>query len=266
NNLKQIGTAAATFHADWGGLPPSRISNKYATWPMQLLPYLEQKNLANRFDMAVRYQDQPEDAQQSCVNIFFCPTRRKPPSLSDPTITNHSPTGSTGDYAGCGGSRAGYNGDLDDGDPVNGGANGTMVTAEATIVQKRVVSWRPRVRYSDITDGTSNTLLIGERHVPRDTMNTKDIGDGSIYDGEHHRTAARVIGTGPNAYNFDLAKGPNDKTSGQARWQRIFGSYHPGVCNFVFCDGSVRSISNSTNSDVLRRLGTKDDGEVVVLP
>jgi len=72
-----------------------------------------------------------------------------------------------------------------------------------------------------------------------------------------------VAGPGPDGkpWNFDLAKGLKDKANNAGRWQRIFGSYHPNMCNFAFCDGSVRSFNVNTDPDLLRRLTIKNDGE-----
>jgi prepilin-type N-terminal cleavage/methylation domain-containing protein/prepilin-type processing-associated H-X9-DG protein len=268
NNLKQIGLAALNFHDSNNGFPASRIADLYATWPMEILPFIEQRDLANRFQMDARYQDQPADAQQTCLNLFFCPARRQPPSLSDPGINGGSASGSVGDYAGCSGNRIGYDGPLDDGDPVGGAANGVMITAIATIANNHLVSWTPRVNIVSITDGASNTFLVGERHVRISELNQNQIGDCSIYDGQCFRTAGLVAGPGPagTTFHFDLAKGATDVSSGATRWQRIFGSYHPNVCNFVFCDGSVRSLNVNTDVELLSRLIVKDDGETVFLP
>jgi prepilin-type N-terminal cleavage/methylation domain-containing protein/prepilin-type processing-associated H-X9-DG protein len=268
DNLKQIGLAAINFHDMYGGFPASRIANFYSTWPVEILPFIEQQDLAGRFQMNARYQDQPADARQTCLNLFFCPARRGPPSLSDPGINGGSASGSVGDYAGCSGNRDGYNGVLDDGDPAGGAANGVMITAIAVIANNQLVSWTPRVNIASITDGTSNTFLVGERHVPISELNQNQIGDCSIYDGQCFRTAGRVAGPRlPGAtFDFDLAKGPTDVTSGATRWQRIFGSYHPNLCNFVFCDGSVHSLGVNIDVELLSRLIVKDDGETVSLP
>ena len=264
NNLKQIGLAVHNYHEQQLGLPPSRISNTYATWSMLILPYMEQQNLASQFDMSKRYIDQPVTAQQTCVKSYLCPSRRQPPSLSDPAILATSPAGAVGDYAGSGGTRTGYNGDLDDGNPSGGGANGSMITASAVIASNTVTSWESRLRFAQITDGLTNTILIGERHVPRSVLNKNDIGDASIYDGEHHRTVGRVCGPFPTSgYDFDLAKGPTDMDSGAVRYQRIFGSYHMGICNFVFCDGSVRSLRVSIGAISLGALASRNGGETI---
>jgi len=93
-------------------------------------------------------------------------------------------------------------------------------------------------------------------------LNKNDIGDASICDGEHHRTVGRVAGpfTG---YNFDLANGPNDVAGGTERYQRIFGSYHTGICNFAMCDGSVRSLRNTIDAKALGAYASRNGGETI---
>ena len=83
-----------------------------------------------------------------------------------------------------------------------------------------------------------------------------------MFNGDHHRTACRVAGPAAKlGYNFDLANGPTDLGTSQERWERIFGSAHPGVCQFVFCDGTVHSIGIDININVLRRLAVRNDGQ-----
>ena len=47
------------------------------------------------------------------------------------------------------------------------------------------------------------------------------------------------------------------------RYQRIFGSYHAGICQFVFCDGSVHPLSNTTAPRTLQLLAVRNDGQLV---
>jgi hypothetical protein len=106
------------------------------------------------------------------------------------------------------------------------------------------------VRFTDITDGLSNTLLVGEKHVPRGSE-TLEPWDCGIYDG--HNPACSTRGAGPL---FPLAT-----VSGDPGWK--FGSHHPGVTQFVFCDGSVHILTNSINPVTLGLLAQRDDGLVI---
>ena len=83
---------------------------------------------------------------------------------------------------------------------------------------------RGQVPFTAIRDGTSNTFLFGEKHVPRAHLNN-DIGDASIYDGHHHRTIARCAGNGESStaaggpWVYDLGKGPDDVERTRQAWK-----------------------------------------------
>ena len=106
------------------------------------------------------------------------------------------------------------------------------------------------VRFMEITDGLSNTLLAGEKHVPRGTEGTSP-WDCGMFDG--HNPACNTRAAGPN---FPLAASPNDQG-----WK--FGSHHPGLCQFVFCDGSVRILQTSIDPVLLGLLSQRNDGRVM---
>jgi prepilin-type N-terminal cleavage/methylation domain-containing protein/prepilin-type processing-associated H-X9-DG protein len=258
NNLKQLGIAVHNYHEAHRRLPASRLmvtsGQEFATWSVLLLPYLEQQALYAKWDLRRKYVDQLDDSVRTTpVSVFTCPARRSPGSLS----TFDAKPGFLGDYAACGGDRLSYDGLLDEAP----GANGAMVTALCTQTGGVLKTWRDRLRLRDITDGTSQTFLIGEKHVPVGRFGDHS-GDSAMFDGDCHRTASRVAGPGPS-YDFNLAQGPTDIAGGQERWERIFGSAHPGTCNFVFADGSVQTLSIDVSPRTLRLLAVRNDGEIV---
>jgi prepilin-type processing-associated H-X9-DG protein len=106
------------------------------------------------------------------------------------------------------------------------------------------------VRFGEITDGLSSTLLVGDKHVPRGGEGDFP-WDCGIYDGHNPACSTRAAGSG-----FPLAESWDD-----AGWE--FGSRHPGQCQFVFADGSVHLLQNSINPVVLGLLAQRDDGQVV---
>lgn len=104
------------------------------------------------------------------------------------------------------------------------------------------------IRVADISDGMSNTLLVGEKHIPPFAVGMPPF-DCGIFDG--HNPACATRGAGPD---FPLAATLTDPV-----WS--FGSYHPFICQFVFCDGSVRALNNSIDPAVLGLLSQRNDGQ-----
>lgn len=113
NNLKQIALAIHNFEDSRQTLPSSRLGPQHATWLVQILPFLEQANLYNSWNVTKSYYLQQSSARTSPVPVFSCPTRRTailstqfevsstgiPDSLEYPGVC--------GDYAGNGGHFAG---------------------------------------------------------------------------------------------------------------------------------------------------------------
>lgn len=149
--------------------------------------------------------------------------------------------------------------------------------------------WRPRDTFARITDGTSNTIVIGEKHItPRFLSKCCANGnrqenpanpalqgrDGFPYwSGDQDRSDYWLAGH----VNFPLARSAtegeglawptaNNNPSLFASAPPALGSWHPGVCNFLFLDGSVHALSVSTPPAVLRHLGIVNDGQVIDLP
>jgi prepilin-type processing-associated H-X9-DG protein len=259
------------------------------------MPYMEQDNLYRTWDITRRYSQQSVLAQQGHVKSFYCPSRRGPTSLSvaenwyvqDPTPPpNHVPTGAlqfrfsaannppgaVGDYAVCVGDMRGTPNNPNAQHWFNTNSNGAIIigtptpTVSNNAPQSLVVTgFRSNTNMGSISDGTSNTFLAGEKHVPAGMLGRAKVGDGPLYSGAWTVFAGRLAGI-----EDPLARGPNDLTPSagvvDGVYARKFGSWHSGVCNFVFCDGSVRSISNTIDTLNLRRLAARNDGEVVNLP
>jgi type II secretory pathway pseudopilin PulG len=106
------------------------------------------------------------------------------------------------------------------------------------------------VRFIEIKDGLSNTLFVGEKHVPAGELR-KPAWDCSIYDGFNWYCSARAAGP-----LYPLARSWNDPG-----WK--FGSGHPQVCQFAFGDGSVQAISNTIDPHVLGLLAQRNDGQPI---
>ena len=251
NNLKQMGLACHAFHDSNNVLPPFRVADNFLSWPVLLLPYVEQDALYRQFDLTKPYSAQSPTAAATHVKIFYCPTRRKPSGLSN----NSTPPGALGDYAACAGSGPNRT--------VN--ALGAFVLATYTLdaAGTTLLTWKGSVKLSAIPDGTSNTFAVGEKHV-RFTTQFGTGEDRAYYDSGNWPNAVRHAGLSSGGSNYVLQLySPEAAWNVQAVSNEAFGSRHSGVCQFVMCDGSVRAVPNSIDVLNLGRLANKADGEPI---
>ena len=245
NNLKQIGLGIHNFHDTYGVLPPSRIADQYATWSVMILPFIEQDNLFRQWDITLKYYNQPTFDVTAQVPIYLCPSRRRPPQigqLNEDVAAGKK--GSLGDYAAASSDNTN--------DPVTAY---DMTTATGSIITGLRVNgqWTSLTTFASVTDGLSNTLFIGEKHIQRGLIGQVK-GDRTIWNGDSIDVFARVAGPGKGLVgNLDTAT------------NQRFGSYHPGICQFVFGDGSVRALKVTLAETVLSLLVQRADGQVISL-
>jgi prepilin-type N-terminal cleavage/methylation domain-containing protein len=258
NNLKQIGLAVHGYHDSQGAIPYSR-RDPGDTWAVLLLPYIEQDQLYKLWDQQRRYYLQTPQARETPVKLYFCPTRRGPagpPALSlsgddDNGRGRHTP-GALGDYACSAGSRT----DVATGRPTRLDYNPTNVSG--TEIPANGPFWRGeravKLTFHSIRDGLSNTLFIGEKHVPGPGSGAnRGFGyppDGALYNGDFRNFCTAGVGA-------PIQRGPVASTS------QLFGSWHSGICQFVMGDGSVRALSVSISPTNLEYLAVRDDGRVI---
>jgi hypothetical protein len=121
-----------------------------------------------------------------------------------------------------------------------------------------VGGWKGRYTLNSVKDGLTHTIFFGEKAVSAKFEGEPGgWGDGSIYNGAEPGTAMRIGGFGiPIAPSRNIvAPGPGTVP--------VFGSYHPAMSNFSMGDGSVQTFAVSMSEDVLRKLCSRNDGEVV---
>ena len=258
NNLKQIGLAFHNYHDSFKALPPARIArNEYATWAVLILPYIEQGPLYQQWDLKKRFKLQAPAARETLVPIYFCPSRRQP-MLSKGTDCQEGVPGATGDYAAC----VGHNDYQENKDADGAIIVGNVISAnppdllkdpyQATGPDPLILSYRSRTSFASITDGTSNTLMVGERHVHKGGFGQYAYGDNSFYSGLDYQSAQARAGP-----LHPLIIDPN------ATDLHRFGSLHPGVIQFAFVDGTVHALNTSIDLANLRRLAVRNDGEPI---
>jgi prepilin-type N-terminal cleavage/methylation domain-containing protein len=250
NNLKQIGVALHHYHNDYDRLPPSRMADRRATWAVLILPYMEQDNLHKQWELDKTYYQQTDAARMGQVKSYFCPSRRNVStyprmSLAGDFPSNGAPTaehyaGALGDYAACIGTTG-----MDFDGP---GCSGMTPNGAFEYPRGR--------KLTEIYDGVSNTFLVGEKHVNIDNFGVGWL-DCSLYNGDYDMCSCRSAGNfWMSVFHFGLARSPNEMAP-------LFGSYHPGVCQFTFGDGSVRPIPVTTDIHILSKLADRNDGCVI---
>lgn len=302
NHLKQLALASHNFHDVYKQLPPcynfykntptSNGQPQLWTWFAHVLPFVEQQSAYDLIDVTVRYDSPATNPnvvnraaiQQIHVPAFFCPSRRSGVNRSRATAYNGTaevglPQSTTADY----GAATVWNETLRPGytdlAQIPGywlaTSLGAMPPSLSDPDTSRAANLRPiRAPYSggkgfrDILDGTSNTALMGEKHVHQSCLNISTTSsnpptcqDGSVL-AMHWFAQDHVM----RQLDKPLARGPHDGPPGTAlEIINRFGSWHPGVCQFALGDGSVRAVSVTTSLDVLANLGDRRDGQVVTL-
>jgi prepilin-type processing-associated H-X9-DG protein len=215
--------------------PPGTVDEKgpivdkaegyHHNWLSQLLPYMEQRSTFNHIDFSVGvYHENNAEVRDVRVDTHVCPSS---PQGSRAVVLTH--------YAGC-------HHDLDQ--PIDVDNHGVFFL-------------NSEVRYPDVSDGTTQTIFIGERICDLN----KDLGWMS-------GTSSTLRNTGEtiNAALDRLQQSgntpPNTATTGGVIVGG-FGSYHPGGAQFAFGDGHVTFLANTMELTTLQQLGHRADGKLL---
>ncbi|HET6575344.1 MAG TPA: DUF1559 domain-containing protein [Fimbriiglobus sp.] len=245
NNLKQIALALHSYHDLHSGLPQRpETGQDELSWMGFVLPHIEQDALWSTTVQAFRtdrraFHDPPHVGYRTVVKLYVCPDDGR---LLAPLTDDAGNTAAYSSYVGIAGVRA------PDG----------------------VLGPYPGVRLSDVTDGTSQTVMVGERPPPdslragrwytgsQDSRWGMDRGPGTTMFVLSPAWLTDPLCTGP-VYSFSYGRLDNS-CDRYHLW-----SLHPGGANFAFADGSVRFLNYSAG-DVLPALATRAGGEVVGMP
>jgi hypothetical protein len=258
NNVRQLGLATHNYEGAISRFPPARPADGFLTWPVLLMQYMEQQNLARRFDLKSPYAAQDPDVIAESVPVMLCPSRRSGAMISVDEKDGRL-TGAVGDYAGNAGTHLHH---LSGQwalftETVDGVFNSGLARDNPVSNFKLTEPIKGRYGFRDLTDGSSSTIFIGEKFVNSKRLGRSGgHGDGSIYNGDEPGTFMRLGG----GY-LGLAKSPNQSVT--VGLTPLFGSVHPGTVNFVFGDASVHAVSVDVDSETLFQLCSRNDGTVI---
>ena len=257
NNMKQIGLGLHMYHdtfktlpAGWRGFDPSTGQPHWFglpgwAWSASILSYMEQTAIHD----SLLHFDRPitdpvnDDARVAEISIFRCPTDTGEKTFD---LAGGGPSVgggvtfpieiATGNYIGAFGTA-----DLHDvcspSSPAFNGCEGN-----GTFFLNR------QVRFADIKDGLSNTLVVGERS----SKLAPSTWVGVVTGAQHG--VARVAG---------LATFPPNSEENEEHYSHSFSSFHPAGTNFLSGDGSVKLISETIAEQAFHALTTRSAGDTV---
>lgn len=297
NGLKQLGIAAHNYHSAHNTFPIGMfmkpgLTYTEATFFVRLLPYMEEQSLYDSWDFNTPANNvstnQAKSRAATKIAGFICPSdvfETNPYMLPGPVSASPpqtSPGAVEGWYAGT--SYAGNYGEgsyytkfsqfaiKPDGALFLTGKDPSLQAGVLNVLVQNHYDLSP-ASAKNVTDGTSKTLLIGEKYhydAFFDTWTSANSGmkmyqvsawgwvGGMKGAAEIFCSSAVGINNSVRAYTTSA----ND-IGAQDRRFNGWGSGHPGVCGFVFVDGSTRMISDSINQTVLVAITTRAGGENV---
>jgi prepilin-type N-terminal cleavage/methylation domain-containing protein len=283
SNIKQIGIALHTFHdanrrypsafvsttapgnVNWRTLTTTTPSHFEPGWSFFafILPHAEQRVLHDQLDLSLPIMDARNDTartQAALVPSYVCPSDTSPRLID---VLDFGETSSADTLSGTGtvltrapvSSYAGLLGTNDHEE--NGRFNGVFFRNSA-------------VRVEDITDGTSQTICLGERmsrmaeatwlgSIPRSDVVHADGWWQRL--GYSHRSKNYRPSNVHTTCHIRTSK-PNQRTNSPSG----FLSPHTNGCNFLNVDGSVRLIADTVDLTAFRSLATRAGGELVAVP
>ncbi len=257
NNLKQIGLALHNYHDALDTFPPGFIDASSTLdarstgwgWAVFLLPYIDQANLYAKLEVATKSLDQHRggtaetastDQMKTPISVYVCPSDSAPELVKDrgnnARLSYPGVYGSANVAASSPGSPERYPG---------------MNNANAMF--NGMFAGNSKVKMRDFTDGTSNTLAVGE------VQGMNRIGGIWVGSFGINRWAGYIFQTNASTL-INAAAGRTHPT-----WASnyVFSSSHVGGAHFLKADGSVNFISENISATIYENLGNRRDGQVL---
>jgi hypothetical protein len=269
NNLHQIGIALHNYHDTLGTFPSGHVElnvngnlEYFSCWSISILPFAEQDNLYKQYNNTVPNQaPQNQAVVQTAVPIYVCPVDINQDKILAPETIAPNGGGNTTIKYHIGSYRAMTG--IGDTNTTNtfGGFYNEVQTAQAAHPGGKGAfhgdgysGFAPE-RMTSITDGTSNTLFVGERHT------------------KTHPTRAAFWGDSFNLYSkgaswpYSITMIPDyDACAAQVNANFCkygWGSLHTAGISFLFGDAHVRSISPNIDMNLFMALSTIGGGEAL---
>lgn len=219
NSLKQWGIALHNYHETHSTFPMGKERQRHWTFRSMLLPFIDHSALYDE----INFEHQPHcfnyavsmgtnSPTRASIGIYFCPSDPNSERPFSGFLGHHMP----GNYVGSRGS-------------LSTSINGVFFPDS-------------QVRFADLIDGSSSTIAMGERGIP------KALNIGWMLCGSN---ADAFIG-------MDVGLAPGD---GSGAHNDHYWSHHVGGAHFLLCDGSVKFLSENADHSLLSGLATRNGQE-----
>lgn len=270
NNLKQLGLGQHSYHNSYKKFTPGGTCLNETSWHVHILPFIEQEALYDQFNFSrgvftsggVNQDGRNGLAVRNRVAAFLCPSSYAERMLTGgrhsvnvPELIANVPPYTTHYYGVMGPKGTNPAGNVAYG-WLDQGANGGFAL-------QGIFDRNSKTRIPDITDGTSNSLMLGEISWVNESI------------GSHYRSWMR----GCNVMNPETV---NERYDWMAGCKNVaapinmplithsndipFGSHHPGGTHFSVADGSVRFLSQSIDMPLYRGLASRNGRESAAMP
>jgi prepilin-type N-terminal cleavage/methylation domain-containing protein len=284
NNVKQIGLALHNHHDVYGTFPAGGVTNgpccgteSGGTWTIFILPYLEQKNLYERYDFTKTNENAANAfVRTQHVKTYSCPTdplirQLLVPASGPGQVANlQYATGSYRAMAGVTDGLRWFDAECGRSAPLQ--QRGILHSTSDPMSPPAFPGGYTappygKERMANITDGTSNTLMVGEYYTgPKSTPRRSTFW---AYTYTSFNQSEVVLPPQSRQLFADYNRCDSFSSTsvgGGNPCKRAWGSYHPNSISFVNGDGSIRSISTNIDMIVFAALATIENGETINAP
>ncbi|WP_417731894.1 DUF1559 domain-containing protein [Rosistilla oblonga] len=286
NNMKQIGLALHNYHDVHRTFPVGAFFNKHGSnWRALILPFIEETAAHDQINFETGGFWAHDVATQSNNPIFsslriagyVCPSSpHGVTNIGDIPLSQHASTGNTSmvmDYVGVSGATPDLNGRTS-------ACTADNIVSGGTYCNNGMMTVYFNKRFRDCTDGTSNTLIIGEQsgNVNGKEASANPLGGWHGWvnnSGEQmlenmslssfsslaaYAGGITTVRYSPNAF---WKSGAPSSASSQYEVNTILNSFHPGGIHGLLTDGAVRFVSETVELDTMIKLSIRDDGQVL---
>jgi len=290
NNMKQLGLALHNYESARGEFPLSKRGFKDTTlaeaaqrsWMPDALPFIEQGNIVAAYNVQENWWIDVAGSStngtlaRTQIRIVQCPSTPNPDRVQDKTETPPpNKIGACTDYFAVEGIATTFNtnAQLSGTDQLLGDRTGAMVGWSVA------TSPKPSNRILYITDGTSNTIMLGENSGREDVYRDgKLMAQAAANPALSSCARARGGAWATNDNPYEIGQTINWCGGGAApglppvpmrinrsnEWGYLFYSMHSGGANVTMADGSVRFLNANTTMKALGSMATRAGGEVIV--